>query len=406
MHILFLSDNFPPETNAPASRTYEHTREWVRLGHRVSVLTCAPNFPYGKIYSGYRNSLFQHEDMEGVDVYRVWSYMAPNKGTIKRMLDFLSFMASSFLGSLRIKRPDIVIATSPQLFAAVAGYLVGKAKSRPFVFEVRDLWPEQVVAIGLIKEGRLNRAIKRVAKYLYIHSDMIVTVGEGYKEQIMDGYSVSKDHIEVIPNGVFPDEFRKTGCRQAVRKKMGLENKFVVAFIGTHVMSQKLETILEAAEKIDEKHICFIFVGDGAEKKKLLEVKAQRQLENCLFYPAVSKEEIPAIYEAADICVVPLRKCELFKGTYPSKIFEAMAMECAIVMSGEGKSAALVEEAKAGISVAPESPAALAQAITDLSRDEALRKQMGENGRRYVVEHYSREIWAARYEKILEMIAK
>jgi glycosyltransferase involved in cell wall biosynthesis len=344
--------------------------------------------------------------MEGVDVYRVWSYMAPNEGTIKRMLDFCSFMAFSFLGSLKIKRPDIVIATSPQLFAGVAGYLVGKVKNRPFVFEVRDLWPEQVLAIGLIKEGRILRLFKRVAKHLYIHSDMIVTVGEGYKEQIMDGYSVSKDHIEVIPNGVFPDELKKIGCRQAVRKKMGLENKFVVAFIGTHGMSQKLETLLEAAEKIDEKHICFIFVGDGAEKKKLLEIKAQRRLENCLFYPAVSKEEVPTIYEAADICVVPLRKCELFKGNYPSKIFEAMAMECPIVLSGEGKSAELVNEAKAGISVAPESPVALAQAISDLSRDEALRKNMGENGRRYVVEHYSRKVWAERYEKILETIAK
>jgi glycosyltransferase involved in cell wall biosynthesis len=241
---------------------------------------------------------------------------------------------------------------------------------------------------------------------LYINSDLIVTVGEGYKEQIIEEYSISRDHIEVIPNGVFPDEFRKTGCRQAVRKQLGLENNFVVVFIGTHGMSQKLETILEAAENIQEKHICFVFIGDGAEKKKLLEQKAQRKLGNCLFFPTVSKAEVPAMYEAADLCIVPLRKAELFKGNYPSKIFEAMAMECPIVMSGEGKSAALVEGANAGISVAPENPDALARAITYLSRDQALRTQMGKNGRTFVMEHYSRKIWAERYEKILETIGK
>jgi glycosyltransferase involved in cell wall biosynthesis len=343
--------------------------------------------------------------MDGIDVYRVWSYMASNEGVVKRMLDFCSFMVTSFLGSFRIRSPDIVIATSPQLFAGLSGYLVGRAKRRPFVFEVRDLWPEQVLAIGLMREGRILHLFKCLAKYLYIHSDLVVTVGEGYKEQIIDGYSISRDHIKVIPNGVFPDAFCKNGGRHATRKEYGLENRFVVVFIGTHGMSQKLETILEAAESIGEEHICFVFVGDGAEKTKLLEEKAQRKLKNCLFFPAVSKEEVPAIYEAADLCIVPLRKSELFKGNYPSKIFEAMAMECPIVMSGEGMSAALVENAKAGISVAPEDPDALARAVKRLYQDRALRIQMGENGRKFVMEYYSRKVWAEQYERILGTIA-
>jgi len=404
MHILLISDNYPPETNAPASRGSEHAQHWVRLGHKVSVLTCAPNFPYGKVYDGYRNSLFQHQNIEGVDVYRVWTFMSPNAGTIRRSLDFGSFMISSLLGSFRVNKPDIVIATSPQLFSGISGYLVSKLKRRPFIFEVRDLWPEQIFEIGFLKEGRIHHLLKRIAKYLYINSDLIVTVGEGYKEQIINGYSISSDHIQLIPNGVVLDNFTSKGCRQAIRKRLGLKNKFVVAYIGTHGMSQKLETILDAAEITNNEDVSFVFFGDGARKKYLLEEKARRKLENCSFYPAVQKEEVPALYEAADLCVVTLKKCDLFKGTCPSKIFEAMAMECPIVLSGEGRSEAILEEAKAGISVPPEKPDHLLRTIINLSKDQALRINMGKNGRKYVEAYHSREKLAEQYIKVLEKI--
>ena len=406
MHILFITDNFPPETNAPASRTYEHAREWVRMGHKVSVLTCVPNFPYGRVYDGYRNRAFQHEIMDGIDVYRVWSYMAENKGFARRILDFFSFMVSSIFWSPWIRSVDVVIATSPQFFAGVAGYVISKMKRRPFILEIRDLWPEQIATLGVISENNIiYRLLKRMAKYMYHHCDQLVTVGEGYKDQIAMGYDINKDRIEVIPNGISPELFKPTGKREDFRREMGWENKFIVLYLGTHGMSQKLETVLEAAEILrDIKKLYFVFVGDGAEKQKLMALKKEKKLNNCIFLPMQPKKKVPYFYEAADACIIPLRRCQLFLGNYPSKMFEAMAMECPIILSAAGKSVELLKRADAGIAVSPEEPEELAKAIREFITHTKLLKEKGEKGRKFVMENYTRSHWAKRYLSILQHV--
>jgi len=406
MHILFITDNFPPETNAPASRTYEHAREWIRLGHKVSVLTCVPNFPYGRVYDGYRNRAFQHELMDGINVYRVWSYMAENKGFARRVLDFCSFMVSSIFWSPRIRGVDVVIATSPQFFAGVAGYVISRMKRRPFILEVRDLWPEQIATLGVITENNIiYRLLAWMARYMYHHCDQLVTVGEGYQDQIARGYGIKRDRINVIPNGILPELFRKSGTREAFRSKMGWKDKFIVLYLGTHGMSQKLEIILEAAEILrDMKEVYFVFVGDGAEKQRLVNMKKEKKLDNCLFLPMQPKEKVPCFYEAADVCIVPLRCCNLFLGNYPSKMFEAMAMECPIILSAAGKSAELLERAGAGKVVQPEAPEELARAIKYFFCSSVERQEKGKNGRRFVLNHFTRAFWAKKYIAIIEKL--
>jgi len=248
MHILLVTDNFPPETNAPASRTHEHAREWVQAGEQVTILTCAPNFPFGEVYEGYRNALLQTETMDGIEVYRVWTYMAANQGFFRRTADFVSFMVASVLGSSWIKSPDVVVATSPQFFAGLGGYIISKLKRRPFVFEVRDLWPEQIEVVGLMREGLLMYLLGGLARYLYHHCDRLVTVGEGYKIQIQDKYDVPESKIAMVPNGVLFELFSKKGRRGQYRQEFGWGDKFVVVYVGVHGMSQKLETLLEAAQ--------------------------------------------------------------------------------------------------------------------------------------------------------------
>ena len=162
MHILFLTDNFPPETNAPASRTFEHCREWVKAGHQVTIITCAPNFPKGKVFDGYRNRLWQSEQMEGIRVIRVWSYITKNEGFLKRILDYISFMVSAIIAALFVRKPDIVIGTSPQFFTACAAYVVGAYKRIPFVFELRDLWPESIKAVGAMRSGRVLSMLEAI----------------------------------------------------------------------------------------------------------------------------------------------------------------------------------------------------------------------------------------------------
>lgn len=404
MHILFITDNFPPEMNAPASRTYEHALEWVGMGHEVSVITCVPNFPFGKVYDGYRNKIFQRENMNGIQVFRVWSYMTQNKGFLRRILDFISFMFSAILGSFRVSKPDVVIATSPQFFSAVAGYIIGKFKRRPYIFEVRDLWPEQIVAVNAMESNSMVKLLFKLARYLYHHSACVVTVGEGYKEQIQCNYNISDSQLKVIPNGIFSEIFSKKGQRKEIRQQLGWSGKFVVVYIGTHGMSQKLETIMDTAKILKpESDICFAFVGEGSEKEKLVLLKNDGDLDNCIFYPMQPRERVPELYEAADACIIPLRNCDLFQKNYPSKMFEAMAMECPIILSAEGFSCKLLKRAKAGISVPPENPKCLAQAILNLnSSEDNLNKYR--SGRDYVENNYSRRTWAKNYIEIIENV--
>ena len=380
--------------------------EWVRLGHKVSVLTCVPNFPYGRVYDGYCNRAFQHEVMDGIDVYRVWSYMAENKGFARRILDFLSFMVSSIFWSPRVREVDVVIATSPQFFAGVAGYVISKMKRRPFILEVRDLWPEQIATLGIITENNIiYRLLARMAKYMYHHCDQLVTVGEGYRDQIATEYNINKDRIEVIPNGISQELFRKSGMRDKFRRDMEWEDKFVVLYLGTHGMSQKLGTVLETAEILrDIKKLCFVFVGDGAEKQKLIDIKKDKNLNNCIFLPMQPKKKVPYFYEAADACIVPLRRCQLFLGNYPSKMFEAMAMECPIILSAAGKSVELLKRADAGIAVKPEEPEELAKAIRKIVGSPKLLKEKGGKGRKYVMENYTRSHWAKHYLVMIQHV--
>lgn len=406
MRIVFITDNFPPEVNAPASRTYEHAREWVRAGHTVQVITCAPNFPFGTPYPGYRNALYTRERLDGIDVLRVWSYMTRNEGFWLRSLDFLSFMITSVLGSLFVARADVVIATSPQFFAGVAGYLVARLTRAPFVLEVRDLWPDQIVANQVMASNPAIRLLRGVARFLYDHADAVVTVGEGYEERIRARYGVRRP-IDVIPNGVIASVFQRSGARDAVRDAHGWAGRFVVLYLGTHGLSQKLETVVEAAALLErDERFHFVFVGDGAAREQIAQQVRAKGLSHVELLGQRPKAEVPDLYEAADCCVVPLKRSALYAGNYPSKMFEAMAMACPIVLSVEGIAADLLRRADAGLAVPAESPQDLAEAIRRLVDDPERALQMGRNGRAFVCEHFSRERWAARLLAVLERVRR
>jgi glycosyltransferase involved in cell wall biosynthesis len=246
LHILFLTDNFPPEVNAPASRTFEHCREWVRAGHRVTVVTGAPNFPSGKVFAGYRNRLFARETMDGVEVVRVWTYIAANEGFVRRSLDYVSFAAAAVLASAAVGRVDVVVATSPQFFTACAGYVVGKLKRRPFVFELRDFWPESIQAVGALANRRLLKALERLELFLYRHADAIVCVTHAFKATLIER-GVEGAKVSVVTNGADLSRFQPRPRDAALAEQLGLSGKFVVGYVGTHGMAHALTTVLEAA---------------------------------------------------------------------------------------------------------------------------------------------------------------
>jgi glycosyltransferase involved in cell wall biosynthesis len=351
LHILFLTDNFPPESNAPASRTFEHCREWVRAGHQVTVMTCAPNFPKGKVFDGYRNRLWQQEEMSGIRVIRVWSYITANEGFIKRILDYQSFMLSATLAAPFVRRVDVVVGTSPQFFTACAAYLVSRIKRIPFVFELRDMWPESIKAVGAMKDSAVIRVLERIEMFLYRKAARIVTVTHAFKDALIRrGIDGSK--VDVVTNGVDLSHFAPQVKDSVLVQKFSLQGMFVAGYIGTHGMAHALETLLEAALTLQKtpgaENVRLLFLGDGARKNNL-EIQARLMgLENVLFLDSVSKDQVVRYWSLLDVSVIHLRKSDLFTTVIPSKLFECMGMGLPVLHGVAGESADIVRLEQVG----------------------------------------------------------
>ena len=351
MHILFLTDNFPPEVNAPASRTFEHTREWVRAGHQVTVITCAPNFPKGKVFEGYRNRLWQSEMMDGIHVIRVWSYITANEGFLRRVLDYVSFMVSATLAAPFVRKVDLVIGTSPQFFTACAAYLVSWMKRIPFVFELRDLWPESIKAVGAMGDSLAIRVLECIEMFLYRKADAIVSVTHSFKRKLIER-GVQGDKIHVVTNGVDLSRFAPIERDAVLAKELGVEGRFVGGYIGTHGLAHGLETLLDAAElflKQGRDDLRLLFLGDGACKVKLKADAERRGLTNVVFVDSVPKAEVVRYWSLLNVSIIHLRDTDLFSTVIPSKMFESMGMGIPLLHGVPGESAGIVEREKVGI---------------------------------------------------------
>lgn len=405
MRILFLSDNFPPEGNAPATRLYEHATRWVRAGHDVTVITCAPNFPEGRLFPGYRNAWRQVEWLGGIRVVRVKTYITANEGFLKRTLDYLSFMLMATVMSVFERRPDVVVATSPQFFCALAGWMVGVLKWRPFVFELRDLWPASIMAVGAMRKSLVIRLLERVELFLYRRADAIVSVTESFREDLV-ARGVPRGKIHVVLNGVDLDRYEPRERDAALAREFGLEGRFVAGYMGTHGMAHALPKVLEAAERLGHREdIAFFFAGSGAERARVEQLVAERGLRNVRLIPRQPKEAMPALWSLCDVAIVPLRDTPVFATVIPSKIFESMGMGVPILMSlPEGEATAIVRSTASGVCVPPEAPQAMAEAVARLAdaplEMAALRRQA-----RAAAPGFSREALASRMLGVLQQVA-
>ena len=352
MKILFLSDNFPPEVNAPATRTYEHCQEWIKEGVEVTVITCAPNFPHGKLYKDYKNKLYQKENIDGITVIRVWSYMTSNQGFIKRVLDYLSFSIMSFIIGL-FQKCDIIIATSPQFFTTWSGYALSKIKRKPWIFELRDIWPESIKTVNVMKESKVLNFLEKIELGLYRDSNQVIAVTEAFKQNLI-GRGIDKSKISVITNGSNLDLFTAREKDAKLIKKLGLSDKFIVGYIGTHGLAHSLDFIVNSIAKVDDKNIHFLFVGDGAMKQKIMTIATNLNLLNITFLDSISKESVPQYLSICDVSLAPLKDEDNFKTVIPSKIFEAAAMEKPTLLGVRGEAQSILEKYNAGICFKPE----------------------------------------------------
>ena len=404
MHIIFLTHYFPPEGNAPASRTFENCKRWAAKGHKITVITGVPNVPDGVIYEGYKNRFFQWEEMNGIRVLRVWTYIAPNRGFLRRTLNYLSFMISSLIGFFLIKRGNLVIATSPQLLCGVAGYIISRLKRSPFILEVRDLWPESIIASEGLNSRKLIKIIKHVAVFLYRHSEKIVVVTESFKK-IISQMGIPGEKIFVVKNGVDLTFFSQQDRENEVRNEFSLNGRFVISYIGTIGLAHALNQVLYAAESLrDRKDIVFLLVGSGAERDILIREKENRHLDNVILVERQPKYIIPSFYAASDVCLVTLKNNPIFRTFIPSKIFEIMAMARPIILGVDGESREIVKKAKAGLCVEPENHIELKKAILRFYNHPEDVQKLGSNGHRFVEKYFDRDKLAKDYLEILTKV--
>lgn len=370
MRILFLTDNFPPETNAPATRTYEHCLKWISMGYKVTVITCFPNFPKGKVFEGYTNKLYQKENINGIRVIRVWSYISENSGFAKRIIDYVSFCLTSFLFGLFVKT-DLIIATSPQFFTAISGRMLSFFKKIPWVMEVRDLWPDSIAAVGSMnKSSKPFKIFKKIEHFLYLSALKIIVVTDSFKKYLIKEHQIKPEKVGVIKNGVLVSNFKSSESNDvlALKESLGLENKIIISYIGTHGLAHGLEFILESISKISNPNLHFLFVGDGAEKQNLLEYSKTLDSHNFTFLDSVTKNEIPLFLDISDYSLVNLKKSDEFKNVIPSKIFENIAMYKPILLGVEGESKELIEKYKIGVAFEPENTQSFINAISEIQK--------------------------------------
>ena len=405
MKILFITDNFYPERNAPAKRTHEHAIEWLKLNHEVTVITGAPNFPKGRVFKGYRNNFFKKENLDGINIKRVWTFIAPNKGFFLRILDYLSFMFSSLFCGIFTAKQDVIIATSPQFFTAISGWLISVLRRTPYVLEVRDLWPESIVAVGAMKENSLIiKLLHRIACFLYRRANAIVCVTNSFKQDLIN-LGIDANKIIVVENGINQKKLIPPNKTiQGIESEYNLDkNDFIVSFIGTIGMAHGLEVVLKAAKTIDDSKIKFIIIGDGANKDKLVLKANKMNLHNVIFIKNKSWQEIININQIVSVNLVHLINTPLFEKVIPSKIFESMALKKPIIMGVKGESNKIIQNANCGLDMLPEDPESLIHAINIFKNDSSLAKEKGDNGYEYVFKYYDRKVLA---KKMITFIRK
>lgn len=391
MHILFLTDNFPPESNAPANRTYEHAVRWVESGNKVTVITCAPNFPSGKVFPGYRNRWYQREEMDGIQVVRVKTYITANERFLRRIVDYMSFMVTGTIAAVIQKKPDVIVATSPQFFCGIAGMIAATLRSKRFVVEIRDLWPDSIVALGMMQRSPGIRVLEWLERLLYKRADSIVVVTEAFKRVISERCT-DPGKIEVVLNGVDTTKFFPAKQDDALRTRTGLQDKFVVGYIGTHGLAHNLSTVVEAARKLSSNpRIAFLLIGTGADYAQIAETIKMYELDNVVLLGQQPRESIPDYLRLCDVSLITLRDTEVFTTVIPSKIFECMGVGVPVLTSvPEGELTRIVTDRQCGVCVPPESPDELAEAVQRLSENPALLAEYRENSRA-ASKHYSRD---------------
>lgn len=406
MKILFLTHYYPPENGGPAFRMSGLASQLAQRGHEVTVVTGMPNYPKRKIFEAYQGRYYHQETIDGVTVIRLIFYVPERDSFLKRITSYITSMLGEAIGGLLVKKTDVVIATSPPLFSGLAGWFVSRLKRCPLVFDVRDIWPESAVALGVLQNPHAIRLSEWIEDFSYRKAKAVVGVTRGFIDYF-HRKGVPPDKTFWISNGVDYNSILPVPYDFHLAEQYNWQDKFVVMYTGNIGVAQGLEVIYQAAEKLhDQKDIQFVFIGEGVKKQDLMILHDQKKLPNVLILPGQPKDMIPRFISVAACCVIPLKEMDLFKITIPSKLYEAMALNCPIVLGVDGNAREILEEANAGTFYQPDDHDQLVKVILELYKHPDRLNEMRQNGRPYVEKHFSREYLAQKLETVLVEVMK
>lgn len=405
LKIVLLTHYFPPEVGAPQARLFELARRAAAAGHSVTVVTGLPNYPTGVIPPEYRGRSRIEEMMDGVRVIRTWVYATPNRGFVRRILNHLSFALSSLTALRKVGRADVIFVESPPLFTGLAALVYSRLKRAPYIFNVSDIWPQSAVELGALRSRFAIRLAEMVERHLYRKAARVSVVTPGMLERLA-ARGIPRGKLFLLTNGVDTGVFHPAPPNTELARTLGLDERKIFLYAGTHGMAQGLDTVLEAAKQTKNPQILYVLAGEGAEKEALTKRVEAEAMTNVRFLPNQPKAVMPELLNLAYASIVPLRRLELFKSALPSKMFESMATAKPIVASLWGEAAELIETARCGVVVAPEDPSDLREAVEKLAENPPLARELGENGRRYVSAHFDRQVIAARFIELLSETAR
>jgi glycosyltransferase involved in cell wall biosynthesis len=400
MHILLIHQAFAALDEAGGTRHYELARCLVERGHRVTVITSPVSYLTGQSRRPRTGWIEREHPEEGIQILRTYTYQAFHRSFIHRVISFLSFMISSFWGGLGVRKVDLVWGTSPPIFQAVTAWLLARIKRTPFLLEVRDLWPAFAIGIGVLRNPLLIRASLWLERFLYRRADRVMVNSPGFIEHVTQR---GARWVELVPNGADPSMFDPDAVGEGFRCKHNLDGKFIVLYAGAHGMSNDLEVVLEAAAQLQQHPtVQFVLVGDGKEKAALQARAGELALKNVLFLPPVAKNNMAEVLAAADACLAILKPLDLYRTTYPNKVFDYMAAGRPIVLAIDGVMRAVVDDADAGVFTAPGDPGAMALAVETLAADPQAARRKGANGRQYIARYFARPTLARQLTLLLE----
>jgi glycosyltransferase involved in cell wall biosynthesis len=401
MHILLIHQAFADLDEAGGTRHTELVHYLAGQGHYVTVIASPISYLSGKSTKKQAFST-KAQPLSNLTIYRCYTYNALHRSFVHRIFTFLSFMVSSFLTGLRVRNVDVVWGTSPPIFQGATAWLVARLKHAHFLFEVRDLWPAFAIAVGVLKNKTLIRMSEWLERFLYHHADDVVINSPGFSEHVR---SRGARQVTLIPNSVDVEMFAKASNPSLFREQHGLKGAFVVVYAGAHGLSNDLGIVLDAAEILsEEKKIRFVLVGDGKEKPELIHHANQMHLKNVIFLPPLAKRAMPEVLGAADAGLAILKPLELYKTTYPNKVFDYMAAGIPVILAIDGAIRQVVEAAGGGVFVQPGDPHALADSIRNLARHPDKARRMGQAGCRYVRTNFNRQDTAIKFDKLLESL--